>query len=97
MDWTVSSVGEGVALAEELRDGVPGLRVSMNCGGGSFKSQFKKADRSGAAIALVLGDDEIDKAVVSVKEMRREAAQESIARAQLRTWLCSRFEVGYGE
>src|SRR5699024_9034473 len=46
------------ALAEALRDGVPGLRLQVNAGGGSFKAQFKRADRSGAALALVFGDDE---------------------------------------
>jgi histidyl-tRNA synthetase len=45
-------------LAEALRDWLPDLRLVRHCGGGSFKSQMKRADRSGAAVALILGDDE---------------------------------------
>ena len=48
-----------LALAERLRDELPGLRLLVNAGGGSFKSQFKKADKSGARYALILGDDEL--------------------------------------
>ncbi|MFZ5755309.1 MAG: histidine--tRNA ligase [Pseudomonadota bacterium] len=66
-------------LAEHVRDGVPGLRVQTNCGGGSFKSQLKKADRSGAQIALVLGDDELARGVVGVKMLRADSAQETVS------------------
>jgi histidyl-tRNA synthetase len=45
-------------------------------GGGNFKAQFKRADKSGAQLALVLGDDEAARGVVAVKMLRREAAQE---------------------
>ncbi|MBL4609930.1 MAG: histidine--tRNA ligase, partial [Pseudomonas sp.] len=48
----------GFRLAEQLRDALPGLRLVVHCGGGSFKSQFKKADKSGALFALILGEDE---------------------------------------
>jgi len=44
----------GLRLAEQLRDALPGLRVETNCGGGSFKSQLKRADRSGARLAVIL-------------------------------------------
>ena len=46
-------------LGEQLRDALPGLRLQLNCGGGSIKSQMKRADRSGAALALILGSDEL--------------------------------------
>ena len=48
----------GFKLAEQLRDAWPDLAVQINLGGGSFKTQFKRADKSGAEFALVLGDDE---------------------------------------
>jgi histidyl-tRNA synthetase len=66
----------GFKLAEQLRDAWPGLALTVNLGGGSFKSQFKRADKSGAKFALVLGDDEATKGVVAIKDLRRESAQE---------------------
>jgi histidyl-tRNA synthetase len=66
----------GCLLAERLRDAWPQLRLHMNLGGGNFKAQFKRADKSGAQIALVMGDDEAARGVVAVKALRREAAQE---------------------
>ncbi|MFP5439970.1 MAG: histidine--tRNA ligase [Gammaproteobacteria bacterium] len=66
-------------LAEHVRDALPALRVQVNCGGGSFKSQLKKADRSGALVALVLGDDELAKGVVGVKMLREDVAQETVS------------------
>ncbi len=72
---------QGPVLGERLRDAVPGLRLQVNCGGGSFKSQFKRADRSGAAWALILGDDEVATAGLSIKPLRGEAAQESLSEA----------------
>jgi len=50
---------EGFVLAEELRDAYPNLSIEMNLNGGRFKQQFKRADKAGADIALILGDDEI--------------------------------------
>ncbi|MNZ35693.1 Histidine--tRNA ligase [compost metagenome] len=68
-----------VALAERLRDAIPGLRLLVNAGGGSFKSQFKKADKSGAQFALILGDDELAGRVVGCKPLRGEGEQQTIA------------------
>jgi histidyl-tRNA synthetase len=76
----------GLLLAERLRDEVPGLRLLTHCGGGSFKSQFKKADNSGAAVALILGDDEVANRAVGVKLLREERAQESVPQAALADW-----------
>ncbi len=73
----------GIALAESLRDGVPGLRVETNCGAGSFKSQLKRADRSGASHAVILGDEELARGVASVKPLREESAQREVAFAML--------------
>jgi len=61
---------EGWKLAESLRDQVEGLRLTAHCGGGSFKSQLKKADRSGAAMALILGEAEIEAQRIGVKPLR---------------------------
>ena len=69
----------GLGLAEKLRDQLPGLRLMSHCGGGSFKSQFKKADRSGAALALIIGDDELDNARVGLKYLREDKEQASVA------------------
>ncbi|TCD20111.1 histidine--tRNA ligase [Pseudomonas sp. IC_126] len=68
-----------LALAERLRDALPGLRLLVNAGGGSFKSQFKKADKSGARFALILGDDELAARVVGCKPLRDDSEQQSIA------------------
>ncbi|WP_462381809.1 histidine--tRNA ligase [Pseudomonas sp. Marseille-QA0892] len=69
----------GIALAERLRDEVPDLRLLVNAGGGSFKSQFKKADKSGAAYALILGDDELATRVIGCKPLRHDGEQQTIA------------------
>ncbi|MEJ2534191.1 MAG: histidine--tRNA ligase [Gammaproteobacteria bacterium] len=78
---------EGLALAERLRDRVPGLRLLSNAGSGSFKSQFKRADRSGAGLALVLGEDEIASGNVTVKPLREERPQETVATDNIGAWL----------
>ncbi len=68
-----------LALTERLRDELPGLRLLLNSGGGSFKSQFKKADKSGARYALILGDDELAGRVVGCKPLRDDSEQQSVA------------------
>jgi histidyl-tRNA synthetase len=70
---------QGVALAERLRDAWPDLKLQINVGGGSIKSQFKRADKSGAHYALVLGDDELARGVAALKDLRRDVAQEECA------------------
>ena len=60
----------GLVLADRLRDALPGLRVLLNGGGGSFKNQFKRADKSGAVLALILGDSELDAGQVGIKPLR---------------------------
>jgi histidyl-tRNA synthetase len=68
----------GLGLAERLRDAIPGLRLLVNSGAGSFKSQFKKADKSGARFALILGEDELTARVVGCKPLRDDAEQQNI-------------------
>jgi histidyl-tRNA synthetase len=74
---------EGLVIAESLRDAVPGLRIEANCGGGSFKSQLKRADRSGARYALILGDDEIARRVGTLKPLREAGEQRQVPLAEL--------------
>ncbi len=66
----------GFRLAEQLRDAWPNLALTVNMGGGNFKAQFKRADKSGADFALVLGDDEVSRGTVAIKALRQELAQE---------------------
>ena len=65
-----AAAAQGLALAEQLRDQLPLLRLETDLGGGSFKSQFRRADKSGAALAIVLGDDELARGVAAIKPLR---------------------------
>ena len=69
----------GLRIAEGLRDAIPGARIEMNGGGGSFKSQLKRADRSGARVAVIVGDGELERGVAAVKPLREEAGQADVA------------------
>ncbi|EJH63296.1 histidyl-tRNA synthetase [Vibrio cholerae] len=72
----------GMKLAEQLREQVPGLRVMTHFGGGNFKKQFKRADKVGAAIALVLGEDEVAAQTVVVKNLAG-GEQNTVAQAEV--------------
>ncbi len=90
-DAYMVAVGEKAAkrsllLAEQLRNEIPNLKLITHCGGGSFKNQFKRADRSGARWTLILGDDEINQHVVGVKTMAT-GEQEMIAWDALANYL----------
>ena len=63
-------------LSETLR--TQGLKVGLNSGGSSFKSQMKRADKIGAAFAVILGDDEMKEGVAQVKSLRVENVQSTI-------------------
>ena len=64
-----AAAAQSLLLAESLRDQLPELRLISHCGGGSFKSQFKRADRSGARWTLILGEEEIAQQTIGVKTM----------------------------
>ena len=66
-------------LAEQWRDQVPDIRLQCHCGGGNMKKQLKRADKSGAQIALILGDDEIAEQRVMVKYLRGQQEQQNVA------------------
>jgi len=68
----------GMQVSEQLREKVPALRLMLNCGGGSFKSQMKRADKSGAELALIIGEDEVQKSSVLVKFLRSGEDQRMI-------------------
>ena len=83
-DVYVVAVGEGaleqaIAIAEDLRDKVAGIRIDVNLGGGSFKSQLKRADKSNAEYALILGEQEIAEKRIGLKPLRSTEDQSSIA------------------
>ena len=80
---------EGLVLAEQLRDALPQLRLETHCGGGSFKSQFKKADKSGAPLALILGDEEIENGTMGIKFLREKREQQQLPREQTNEFLAS--------
>lgn len=82
----------GLKIAEQLRTEIPGFRLQSNMGGGSFKSQFKRADRSGADYALILAEGEIDTNTITVKPLRGQGEQITMPLGELSAWLKSRFE-----
>ena len=88
VDVYLVTLGEGtqqaaIRLAEQLRDALPELRLVVHCGGGSFKSQFKKADKSGALYALILGEAEAAAGQVGLKPLREEGEQLNMAWADV--------------
>ncbi|HKQ30989.1 MAG TPA: His/Gly/Thr/Pro-type tRNA ligase C-terminal domain-containing protein, partial [Burkholderiales bacterium] len=80
------AVAEALAIpasiqAERLRDA--GWRVEADCAGGSLKSQLKRADRSGARLALLIGDNEQARGMVTIKDLRRDAPQIEVAQSDV--------------
>lgn len=69
---------KALEVAENLRNQLPRIRVLTNCGGGSFKSQFKRADKSGAAFAVIMGEQEAENNTLSIKSLRTQATQETL-------------------
>ena len=82
----------GFELAEKIRDQHPGIKLQMHCGGGSFKSQFKKADKSGAEYAIIIGEDEISRGEISIKSLRNEQEQEKIPATDAAGYFAGRFK-----
>jgi histidyl-tRNA synthetase len=70
-------------LVERLRESLPQRRIELNLGGGNFKAQFRRADRSGAPLALILADDELSRGVAALKPLRHEAGQSECPLAEL--------------
>jgi len=78
-----SALEQAFAIAEELRDKIAGIKVESNLGGGSFKSQLKRADKSNAEYALILGEQEIADKRIGLKPLRSTEDQSSIAFEEL--------------
>ena len=81
-----------IRLAEALRDALPGRRIELNVGDGNLKAQFRRADRSGARLAVVIGADEIARGVAQLKPLREPGAAQSevalvVAPAEVTGWL----------
>lgn len=70
---------QGMVVAETIRNQCPMLSLLVDCAGGSIKSQMKRADKSGAKFALILGEDELTKNMVTFKELRHEGTQQSFS------------------
>jgi histidyl-tRNA synthetase len=81
--YLISMVGQqtAVELGETLRDA--GIRVCEHCGGGKIKNQMKRADSSGARYALIVGEDELKKGIVQLKDLRGKEGQQQIARTDV--------------
>jgi len=77
---TDAALQRSFVLADELRDNIPELRIQMHCGGGSLKNQFKKADKSGATFALVIGEQELQANTVGIKFLREENEPQQIVK-----------------
>jgi len=77
----------GMPLSEKWRNEIPQLKMQVNCGGGSIKSQMKKSDKSGADLAFILGEDELEKNVITVKFLREKKEQDVIALDQVTEYL----------
>ncbi|WP_110692808.1 histidine--tRNA ligase [Salinicola halophyticus] len=86
-----SAEREALLLGERLRDALPELRLQVHCGGGSFKSQIRRADRSGARFALILGEDEIANARLTLKPLRDDSEQQTLAQDEAIAWLGRQF------
>jgi len=82
-----TSFAAGLKTANYLRTKVPGLRVMLHCGGGSLKNQFKKADKSGATFAIIIGDHELKTQSISLKNLREDLPQQSLYQDELAEYL----------
>ena len=77
----------GLKTANYLRAKVPGLKLLMHCGGGSLKNQFKKADKSGAQYAIIIGEHELKTRSISLKNLREDIPQQSLYQDELAEYL----------
>jgi histidyl-tRNA synthetase len=98
VDIYIVGVGEkgerkAMWLAEEIRQQFPSLHVLNNCGGGSFKSQFKRADKSGAKFAFILGDDEVANNQITIKSLREEIPQQTKSLEETLAFLNDSFDL----
>ena len=98
VDIYVTAMDESVELyarqvSEKLRDALPQIKLMNHCGGGNFKKQMKRADQSGAIIAFIIGQDEMDKQQVAVKYLREKQPQEIVSINELTHFTQKLFDV----
>ena len=89
-----AALPRALMLAESLRDAHSGI-VVVNTAGGSFKSQFKKADKSGARFAVILGDDELRDNTVTVKDLRGQEGQQTISQLELNQYILDKYAASF--
>lgn len=77
---------QGLTLAINLRKNIPDFRLMTHCGNGSLKNQFKKADKSGAQYAIVIGEQELQAGMVAIKSLREELPQQMVKQDDLVNW-----------
>lgn len=82
-----SCLVEAIKVAQELRNALPNLKVMSHCGSGNVKKQMKRADKSGASVALLIGEDELAEGMVTVKHLRNDIEQQRVARSALGAFL----------
>ena len=87
-----AAIAAGMAAAENLRDAMPALKVELNLGGGNFKTQLKRADKSGAAYAVIIGEDEMLRKEAGLKPLRTAEDQTSVALDDLARTLAERLK-----
>ena len=78
---------KGLQISENIRDAVQGVKMITHCGGGSVKSQMKKADKSGAGIALIIAEDELENEQVTVKYLREKKEQVTVSIDELAAFI----------
>ena len=84
--------GRGFGVAEDLRDRIPGIKIELNLGGGSFKSQLKRADKSGAAYAVILGEEEVARNEAGLKPLRDREHQVDVKLGELAEAIAARMK-----
>jgi histidyl-tRNA synthetase len=89
-----AALAKGFEVAEVLRESIDGIRVDLNMGGGSFKSQLKRADKSGAEFAVVLGGNEVAENRAGLKPLRSDQEQQSVLLAELAADISGRLKAG---
>jgi len=82
-----NAFASGLKTANYLRSKVTGIRITMHCGGGNMKAQFKKADKSGATFAIIIGEHELKNHAVSLKNLREELPQQTLYLDELAEYL----------
>jgi histidyl-tRNA synthetase len=98
VDIYVTAMDESVEhyarqVSENLRDTFPQIKVMNHCGGGNFKKQMKRADQSGASLALIIGQDEMASQQVAVKYLREQQPQETVSLEELSHFIQKLFNV----